>query len=121
MASETCGLEEEAHDRLTSRYLFKVLVPTEVSTYQTRPRSHPEQRLQPRHGSDHNRLDSRLVVSRNETSFFFWRKRRGEHSNWRRRAGKDHHAAESGYAAAEILFEMLAQLLGDGGVRLTGQ
>ena len=121
MASETCGLEEEAHDRLTSRYLFKVLVPTEVSANQTRPRSHPEQRLQPRHGSDHNGLDSRLVVSRNETSFFFGGKRRGEHSNWRQRAGKDHHAAESGYAAAEILFEMLAQLLGDGGVRLTGQ
>ena len=32
-----------------------------------------------------------------------------------------HHAAQSGYAAAEIVFEMLAQLLGDGGVRLGGQ
>ena len=32
-----------------------------------------------------------------------------------------HHAAQSGYAAAEIVFEMLAQLLGDGGVRLSGQ
>ena len=38
-----------------------------------------------------------------------------------RRVGEDHHAAERGYAAAEILFEMLAQLLGDGGVRLSGQ
>ena len=67
-------------------------------------------------------LGTRLVVSRNETRFFFFGgKRRGEHSNWRRRAGKDHHAAESGYAAAEILFEMLAQLLGDGRVRLTGR
>ena len=43
------------------------------------------------------------------------------YSYWRQRVGEDHHAAESRYAAAEILFEMLAQLLGDGGVRLSGQ
>ena len=40
---------------------------------------------------------------------------------WKRRAGEDHYAAQSGYAAAENVFEMLAQLLGDGGVRLSGQ
>ena len=50
------------HDRLTSRYLFKVLVPTEVSAHQTRPRSHPEQRLQPRHHRDHWRVRWRVGV-----------------------------------------------------------